>query len=759
MIPETSDKKNEAWQPVIYDLNDEEQRFALGEIIRREKALIFNDPLHDQLAELVEVLEPGSFLMPAEISERIREHLGDTNPEYYGRWVFYPWSGQMVHVLPQHEFRRLRTDRNRYKITEDEQRQLGEFCIGIVGMSAGRSIAITMALEGVGGTFYLADFDELGLTNLNRLRAGVHELGINKALLTARRMFEIDPYLDIKIFRERLGGENLNSFLGGECPVDLLVEECDDLFIKVLLREHAREQGTPVVMYTSDRGLLDVERFDLEPNRPVFHGLIGDVEAETLRGLNVREKTPYGLRIVGEKTISTRMRASLPEIKQSLSGWPQLASGTALGSGIVPDVARRILLNSFTKSGRFMVDVEGIVCDKRIPVETILEPNASPLDEPIAPEALTSVKLQTDMRGSDDIKADEVIAMVEHGVLAPSGGNCQPWTFEFHRGKLLAQHDVARSKCLLDFENTASYLTFGAALENILLAAGGMGIEPDIRLFPGQRIGSTMFELTFERCGQPRTIDPLLPQVPRRITNRNLGPRQSLNEKALDALVQAASSRQTRLQLCTDPFELDELGAILGAGERFRLLTRTTHQEMFEEVRWTAGEVERTRDGIDVATLELTAADLAAMKLVSSWPAMRFLGSIGGGKVLERPMKDTVDAASAVGLMTVERAGPDGFFRGGRAMQRVWLTATAMDLAFQPITPLIFLFARLSHGNGTGLTPIGIRTLTDLQARFQKVFDISQARDAVMLFRVARAAPPRARSLRRPVSDVLTLPN
>jgi hypothetical protein len=27
-------------------------------------------------------------------------------------------------------------------------------------------------------------------------------------------------------------------------------------------------------METSDRGVLDVERFDLEPDRPIFHGLL-----------------------------------------------------------------------------------------------------------------------------------------------------------------------------------------------------------------------------------------------------------------------------------------------------------------------------------------------------------------------------------------------------------------------------------------------------------------------------------------------------
>ena len=36
-------------------------------------------------------------------------------------------------------------------------------------------------------------------------------------------------------------------------------------------------------MATSDRGLVDVERFDLEPHRPILHGLLGDLDTRCFR--------------------------------------------------------------------------------------------------------------------------------------------------------------------------------------------------------------------------------------------------------------------------------------------------------------------------------------------------------------------------------------------------------------------------------------------------------------------------------------------
>src|SRR5262249_34892789 len=134
----------------------------------------------------------------------------------FGRWVYYPWSGRLVHVLPPDEFRELRLDRNRHKITAAEQARLDHCSVGIVGLSVGNAIANTIALEGVCGYLKLADFDQLALSNMNRLRAGVHELGLSKTVIAARQIYETNPYARVALFHEGLTAENLETFLLGE---------------------------------------------------------------------------------------------------------------------------------------------------------------------------------------------------------------------------------------------------------------------------------------------------------------------------------------------------------------------------------------------------------------------------------------------------------------------------------------------------------------------------------------------------------------
>jgi tRNA A37 threonylcarbamoyladenosine dehydratase len=74
-------------------------------------------------------------------------------------------------------------------------------------------------MEGVGGRFRLADFDVFSLSNMNRLRASVQDVGLKKTHLAARQMFEIDPYLEIEIWPDGLSPERFDEFFLGEGPL------------------------------------------------------------------------------------------------------------------------------------------------------------------------------------------------------------------------------------------------------------------------------------------------------------------------------------------------------------------------------------------------------------------------------------------------------------------------------------------------------------------------------------------------------------
>ncbi|MCA9570244.1 MAG: ThiF family adenylyltransferase, partial [Myxococcales bacterium] len=311
------------------------------------------DLVPSQLDELVETRCVGPLEGAGPI---VRDALLRSTPlEAFGVWVHYPWSGVLVRVLPPDLFRELRLDRNRDKITASEQASLLGRTAGIVGLSIGSAIALTLAQEGVVGSLVLADFDTLSTSNMNRVRAPIHAAGLPKTVVTARQLAEIDPFVDVRCVHEGLQPEGLDAFFEG---LDLVVDACDGLGMKIRLREAARARGIPVIMETSDRGMLDVERFDLEPDRPLLHGIF-DVPADRVDRMGADERLALVAESVGYE-VSTRAAASLIELGSTVKTWPQLASDVAAGGASVTRVVRRLMLGQEVPSGRRFLAPEDI---------------------------------------------------------------------------------------------------------------------------------------------------------------------------------------------------------------------------------------------------------------------------------------------------------------------------------------------------------------------------------------------------------------
>ena len=433
-------------RPRLYRLTDPDDRAQLNDLLERKGTLLrVHDELESQLKELVRALNPAVKFTPDALKKAAREHLQGTADHEYGVWVHYPWSDRLVHLLDEEEFVRVRTDRNRNKITTAEQETLATKRVGVIGLSVGQSVCLTMALERSFGELRIADFDTLDLSNLNRIRSGVHRLGHLKAVNVAREIAELDPFLQVTVFSKGIDRDNLDQFLQEGGKLDLLVEECDAIDVKILARQRAKALGIPVIMDTSDRGLLDVERFDIEPDRPILHGLVDHLDIDAAgRARTSEEKLPFVLPILGLEELSTRMKASMLEIESTVTTWPQLASSVIMGGGVSGHVARRILLRETVSSGRWWLDPDdmmrtphryGSAVAQEVHKEDVraLSYRARSMED--------CVSIAAGIPGPSDaveLTVHEAEQLATAGGSAPSGGNCQPWRFVHHDGRLYA---------------------------------------------------------------------------------------------------------------------------------------------------------------------------------------------------------------------------------------------------------------------------------------------------------------------------------
>lgn len=726
--------EGEVWHPLIFDRSKPEDAAELDGLITDGKVVFIHDTLDAQMRDLAKTRTPGRPWTDDEQAAAVVDMLRGKPLRDHGRWVFYPWSRRLVHVLAPAEFSELRTDRNRVKITPAEQAKLLRLKVGIVGLSVGNAIAVTLALESLFGELRLADFDTLDLSNMNRLRCTVDQIGLFKVVICARQIFEMNPYANLTLFPEGATKENIGAFFDDGGRLDVAIDECDSVVVKFKLREEARARRVPLLMETSDRGMLDIERFDLEPRRPLLHGLVGDMTSDFIEAMPPPARLGVILKIVGE-AMSPRLAASLLEFGRTLRGFSQLGSDVTLGGATTSHVVRRIGLGQPTASGRVYVDMSAMFA------------NVQPPTLPPDVVAANSAAKQREFIGE----------MVGFAVMAPSDGNLQPWKFRWKGDRLHVARDVARSGGEGDeFGAYAALVAIGAALENITIAAAARGRTARVELFPAPFDPELVATVAFEPRKEGAAEDPLFEQIALRRTNRRPSTRTSLNQVHVQVLMEAARQQGARLQLCQDRGMLGELGRLLGETDRMQLLSPKLHPEQFARLRWSVDEVQQTRDGLDVTALELGPGMELFFKLLSQPPVAATLGGVRGGSLFAAPAAAAVSASAAVGLLTVEGTSPSAIVRGGRAMQHLWLTATALGLAVHPWNSAINLFARIERYQGAKLAKDEVRTLTELREQFMRFYTVSLSDTEIVLFRLGYAEAPATRSLRRPVDTVLS---
>lgn len=344
---EVADEKHE--EPLIFDLRMENERRELESIFTEKKIIRVRDDYIEQLRERFQIENPALVYTPG-FEECFQEYLKALTQEtplwQEGRWVYFSWSGTLTHILDPDAFQRVRTARNRNLITQEEQEKFYGAIIGIAGLSVGSSAASAIVLQGGGERMRLADHDRLVLSNTNRIRVSVENLGLPKTEIVAREIYAVNPYAKPELFPDGLTSENIEHFFAGPPKLDVVVDEVDNLAVKYQIREYAKLHRVPVVMAVDngDNAIIDIEHYDQDPQPDFFHGRMGIVNYEQLRNLTKSETGRLIAKHVGLENTAPRMLQSLPEVGKTLVSWPQLG-GAALLNGIAVAYCVRKIIN------------------------------------------------------------------------------------------------------------------------------------------------------------------------------------------------------------------------------------------------------------------------------------------------------------------------------------------------------------------------------------------------------------------------------
>lgn len=346
-------------KPIIFDPKKESRE----EFSKRYPVHKIVDAYEQELLkELFLIRNPQYRFNPnyAEAFESFKaEHLAGGPMEHAGTWFYFPWNMTLAHYLPDAMHQELRTARNKYLITKEEQEKFYGFKVGIGGLSVGSHAALTIAMMGGARTMKLADPDTISGSNLNRIRLDYTHVGESKCDVVTQLVYQTNPYADLESHPEGISADGLEAFIK---DLDIFVECMDNPELKIRSRLVAKKFGIPVVMATDngDSIIFDIERYDLDPGLELFNGVAGHLTLEEFQKFPPQELPKLATKIAGPGYVNPKMLHSVSEVGRSLYSWPQLGDAATLAGVATAYVIKRLALGEPLRSGKMEVNLDAI---------------------------------------------------------------------------------------------------------------------------------------------------------------------------------------------------------------------------------------------------------------------------------------------------------------------------------------------------------------------------------------------------------------
>jgi nitroreductase len=333
-------------------------------------------------------------------------------------------------------------------------------------------------------------------------------------------------------------------------------------------------------------------------------------------------------------------------------------------------------------------------------------------------------------------------ALIEAAGLAPSPDNMQGWRFGRRPDAIEAYLEPSR---LLPTDVGAMFgwVGLGAAVENMVIAAARRGFAARVEYGSAQNAPPAVV-----RLAPGGADDPLNGRIAERVTDRGPFEPSPIDPSSIARLTEAVRARDAGVHWVTEPRGLERLAGMDARSTYIRLEHGPLRDELFGVLRFTREEVERTRYGLDFASLGVPSPLVSLASRLRHSSANALASRLGFGRVVARLLASRLRAAGAVCLITARREGAAGYVEAGRAMERLWLTATAMGLAVQPHGVLPQYLTKLELEPQTFL-PRHAAVLRGHREPFYALFPGARTERPAIVLRVGRpAGPPPRRSVR-----------
>lgn len=356
---------------------------------------------------------------------------------------------------------------------------------------------------------------------------------------------------------------------------------------------------------------------------------------------------------------------------------------------------------------------------------------------------------------------DEILRdILSKAILAPSGDNCQPWKIRLRDGAIDLYVVPEEDNSLYNFNSYAVYVSAGAVLENVMVAAGYHGYTVQYELFPDAADATYVARITLGNQYHSEAASTndaaLYKAISDRATTRKPYQFGTVSAELANHLSEAAGSDlSAQLSITRDQAVIKRLASHVANNERILFGNRTMHGFFFEHVVWSKEDAQKKGTGFFIDTLELPPPAKKIFPFWKRWSIMRLFGLLGFLGIVAKDNAALYAQSGAVGAIIIPKIGAKEYAEAGMLLERVWLAATQAGLKFQPLAGIAFLHHRISLGLSDEFTR-NERTIID--AAYQGIINemqIPASMKLVALFRTGIGEAPTARSHRRPLENFI----
>lgn len=299
-------------------------------------------------------------------------------------------------------------------------------------------------------------------------------------------------------------------------------------------------------------------------------------------------------------------------------------------------------------------------------------------------EAWENEMVETDVLKPEKIEGfnqDEVI-ILQTATRAPSGHNAQPWTVRrikpYHWAVGIAEDRLLPA---IDPQNRETFLSIGAFIESLVLAAGAYGYKVAVNIVAKERNAREVAEVNLIRG--VRTDFPLEKLIMRR-TIRNGHENRELLAEDIKHLVKGEEGSISFFSPQSASGKFLAEGTI--AANMLQVYRKSAQQELADWIRWSNADVRRHMNGLTPDTMDING--------IAGWYVRRFYNR---QSVLEKSFREetvkrvTAQVCSCGGWLIINSptASIKDLIASGRILQTMWLRAKEKMIAIHPMTQML----------------------------------------------------------------------